>query len=91
MAKAFLLLADISLDKDDLLQAKYTLQSLIDYYKVEDDGILEEAREKLEAIRQIEKIRNAPDSIEAAPDTLIREPAGTPAEGAATDDKKNKA
>ncbi len=76
MAKAFLLLSDISLDKDDLLQAKYTLKSLLDYYKVPDDGILQEAREKLKAIEQFEKLRNAPDSIEAAPDTLIHEPAG---------------
>ena len=91
MAKAFLLLADISLDKDDLLQAKYTLQSLIDYYKVEDDGILEEAREKLEAIRSIEKIRNAPDSIEAVPDTLPGQPAEEPEQGAAADDKENTA
>jgi len=76
MAKAFLLLSDISLDKDDLLQAKYTLKSLLDYYKVPDDGILQEAREKLKTIEQFEKLRNAPDSIEAAPDTLIHEPGG---------------
>ncbi len=82
MARAFLLLSDISLDKDDLLQAKYTLKSLIDYYKVTTDGILDEAREKLQAIARIEKLRNAPDSIEVAPDTLIHEPADTSPQGA---------
>ena len=70
MAKAFLLLSDISLDKGDLLQAKYTLQSLLDYYEVKDDGILDEARNRLEAIRKYEQERVVPDSSAVAPDTL---------------------
>ncbi|MBE9509738.1 MAG: tetratricopeptide repeat protein, partial [Bacteroidetes bacterium] len=41
MAKIFLLLADISVKKNDIFQARHTLISLLDYYTVEDDGILE--------------------------------------------------
>lgn len=46
-AKAFILLSDIAVRKGDTFQAKVTLQSLIDYYTVRDDGILEEARARL--------------------------------------------
>jgi hypothetical protein len=88
MAKAFLLLSDISLDKDDLLQAKYTLQSLIDYYKVKDDGILDDARERLQAIQRIEQLRNAPDTLEVVPDTLPGQPAGVPAQDTTAAGKK---
>jgi len=44
MARIFLLLADISMKKGDILQAQATLQSLKDYYSVQDDGILDEVR-----------------------------------------------
>ncbi len=45
--KVFLLLSDISEKKGDTFQSKATLQSLIDYYTIKDDGIIEEARAKL--------------------------------------------
>ena len=48
--KTFLLLSDIALKKGDTFQAKATLQSLIDYYTIKDDGIIEEARTKLAAL-----------------------------------------
>jgi hypothetical protein len=47
MARVFLLLADISVTKDDKLQARATLQALLDYYGVDNDGIMDEARAKL--------------------------------------------
>ncbi|HEX2919957.1 MAG TPA: tetratricopeptide repeat protein [Bacteroidales bacterium] len=50
MARMFLLLSDISIKKGDTLQAKATLQSLRDYYSVEDDGILDEVRQKLDSL-----------------------------------------
>ncbi len=50
MARMFLLLSDLSIHKGDTLQARATLQSLSDYYSVEDDGILDEVRGKLESI-----------------------------------------
>lgn len=48
--KVFLLLSEIALKKGDTFQAKATLQSLIDYYTVPDDGIIEEARSRLAAL-----------------------------------------
>jgi TolA-binding protein len=47
MARVFLLLADISIKKGDSLQARATLQSLKDYYTVDNDGILDEVKAKL--------------------------------------------
>ena len=47
MGRVFLLLADISVTKDDKLQARATLQALLDYYGVDNDGIMDEARAKL--------------------------------------------
>lgn len=47
--KTFLLLSDIAVKKGDTFQARATLQSLIDYYTVSNDGIVEEAKAKLAA------------------------------------------
>ncbi len=49
-ARIFLLLADISMKKGDMLQARATLQSLRDYYTVENDGILDEVKAKLDSL-----------------------------------------
>jgi tetratricopeptide (TPR) repeat protein len=46
MAKSFILWADIFRDRGDDFQAIQTLQSLIDYYEKNDDGILAEAKAK---------------------------------------------
>ena len=48
--KTFILLSDIAVRKGDTFQAKATLQSLIDYYTVPNDGIIDEARTKLAAL-----------------------------------------
>lgn len=50
MARIFLLLSDLSLKKGDTLQAKATLQSLKDYYSVDDDGIIDEVKGKLDSL-----------------------------------------
>jgi TolA-binding protein len=52
MARMFILLSDISVKKGDLLQARATLQSLKDYYIIDNDGILDEVRSKLDALGQ---------------------------------------
>ncbi|MFZ2339245.1 MAG: tetratricopeptide repeat protein [Bacteroidales bacterium] len=49
-ARMFLLLADISIQKGDTLQARATLQSLQEYYTVRDDGILDEVQSKLASL-----------------------------------------
>ncbi|MEA1886348.1 MAG: tetratricopeptide repeat protein [Bacteroidota bacterium] len=61
MARMFILLADISLEKGDEFQARATLQSLKDYYQVQDDGILDEVNAKLDEINR---------QNEFSPDTL---------------------
>ena len=50
MARVFLLIAEISQKKGDVLQARATLQSLNDYYKINNDGILDEVRARLSAL-----------------------------------------
>jgi TolA-binding protein len=50
MARIFLLLADISIKKGDTLQARATLQSLKDYYTIDNDGILDEVKAKLDSL-----------------------------------------
>lgn len=55
LAKSFLLLADIYIAKNDNFQAKATLQSIIDNYKNTDDGILNDAKVKLQNILEKEK------------------------------------
>ena len=52
MARIFLLLADISMKKGDILQAQATLQSLKDYYTVQDDGILDEVRARQDILQK---------------------------------------
>ena len=48
--KTFLLLSDIAVKKGDTFQARATLQSLIDYYTVSNDGIIDEAKARLAAL-----------------------------------------
>ncbi len=47
MARMFLLLSDISMKKGDTLQARATLQSLKEYYTVDNDGILDEVKARM--------------------------------------------
>jgi len=54
MAKSFIVLADIYLQKGDTFQAVQTLQSIIDYYEVTDDGILDLAKRKKTEIQEKE-------------------------------------
>ena len=50
MGKAFLLLSDIFIAKNDEFQALQTLQSVIEYYTSDTDGIKDEARRRKEKI-----------------------------------------
>jgi TolA-binding protein len=52
MARMFLLLADISIKKGDTLQARATLQSLKDYYSIDNDGILDEVKAKMDSLNE---------------------------------------
>ncbi|PIF06288.1 MAG: hypothetical protein CSA36_02385 [Draconibacterium sp.] len=55
LGKAFILLADIYLDKGDEFQAKHTLKSLVENYNNPADGIIKEASQKLDTIEAREK------------------------------------
>jgi len=57
LAKSFILLADVYMNKDDFFQAKATLQSVIDGYNATDDGIIDEATDKLNQLVKIEKTK----------------------------------
>ena len=46
MGKAFLLLSDVYLGLGDEFQAIHSLKSIIDYYAIQDDGIVEEAKRR---------------------------------------------
>ncbi|MDQ1297303.1 MAG: hypothetical protein QG611_1285, partial [Bacteroidota bacterium] len=52
MGRMFILLSDISLKKGDQLQARATLESLRDYYTVDNDGILDEVKARLAELNQ---------------------------------------
>jgi TolA-binding protein len=52
MARMFLLLSDISIKKGDTLQARVTLQSLKDYYSIDNDGILDEVKAKMNSLNE---------------------------------------
>ena len=47
LAKAFILLGDIYLDRGDSFQARATYQSVVDGYSPADDGIVELAKSKI--------------------------------------------
>jgi tetratricopeptide (TPR) repeat protein len=55
LAKTFILLSDIYVTRKDDFQAKHTLQSLIENYPIQTDGIQNEAKTKLAAIEAREK------------------------------------
>ena len=62
MARSFILLADIYLEMGDDFQARHTLQSIIDNYDVNDDGILADARTRMQSIDARENVRVTPES-----------------------------
>jgi TolA-binding protein len=64
LGKAFILLADIYIERNDDFQAKHTLKSLVENYNTTTDGIIEEASKKLSVIEKNEKQeqQNAIDS-----------------------------
>ena len=55
MARMFLLLSDISIKKGDTLQARATLQSLKEYYTIDNDGILDEVKARMATLDDASK------------------------------------
>ena len=58
MARMFILLSDISIIQEDEFQARATLQSLADYYQIDDDGIMDEVRAKLAELNLNNEVAN---------------------------------
>tara|TARA_B100001059_G_scaffold131069_1_gene131146 strand:+ start:218 stop:3259 length:3042 start_codon:yes stop_codon:yes gene_type:complete len=54
VVKGFIILSDIYLLEEDLFQAKATLQSIIDNYFIEEDGLLDICKTKLASIEVLE-------------------------------------
>lgn len=52
VARAFIVLGDIYRDKGDDFQARATYRSIVDGYSPDDDGIVEEARKRIESLKQ---------------------------------------
>ena len=52
LAKSFLLLGDIYIKKGDLFQARATYQSVADGYSPADDGIVEEAKARIQKLTE---------------------------------------
>lgn len=52
LAKAYLLLGDLYLKRNDMFQARATYQSVVDGYSPQDDGIVEEARQRIEKMSE---------------------------------------
>ncbi len=50
LARAFLILGDIYIRRGDVFQARATWQSIVDGYSRSDDGIVDEARKKIEQL-----------------------------------------
>jgi len=80
LGKSFILLSDIFIKKEDVFQAQYTLQSVVDNYAVKGDGILEAAKAKLALILDKEKQKDKaqkggskPVSVEGADVNLNKE------------------
>jgi predicted negative regulator of RcsB-dependent stress response len=51
LAKSFILLGDIYMSRGDSFQARATYQSVVDGYSPADDGIVAEARQRIEKLK----------------------------------------
>ncbi len=69
MGKAFLLLSDVYISMDDEFQAIHTLKSIIDYYNISDDGIVDEAKRRHDNLTD-EVDNQIPDDTENGTDSL---------------------
>ncbi|MGW8316820.1 MAG: tetratricopeptide repeat protein, partial [Bacteroidales bacterium] len=61
MGMAFLTLSDIYIAMGDEFSAINSLQSLIDYYTIPDDGIIANARQRMTALKEEAESNIAPE------------------------------
>ena len=68
VAKALILQAKNSMGIEDYVQAEYTLNSVLNGYKITDDGIIDEANEVMQVLQNL---KNKEKDIETNPDNTI--------------------
>ena len=61
LGKSFILLAKVYADKENYTQARATLESIIQHYKIEDDGIKEEAQTEMKMLDEAIKAKENKD------------------------------
>ncbi len=59
LAKAFILLADIYHEANDLFQSIHTIQSIIDNYPEKEDGIIDDAQRRIMVLKEQQKANQA--------------------------------
>lgn len=62
LAKSFILLSDVYVLKDDFFQAKATLQSVLDGYNNAEDGVINEATDKMNELIELEKNKQSTET-----------------------------
>ncbi len=73
LAKSFLILADIFVNEDEAFQAVQTLKSLIENYENKNDGIIQEAQQKIDNIQQSNNTKDIiNDSTQTSPGDTIK-------------------
>jgi len=70
MGLSLLILAEVYLDKEDAFSAINTLQNVIDYYPIDDDGIVADARQRRNAIRDEAESDIAPEGAPVDEESL---------------------
>ena len=67
VAKAYIALGDIYVGRDDSFQARATYQSIVDGYSPADDGIVAEAKARIEKLNVFDKPSAVPNAVRAMP------------------------
>ncbi len=67
VAKAYIALGDIYAVRDDTFQARATYQSIVDGYSPSDDGIVAEAKARIEKLNVFDKPSAEPNGVRAMP------------------------
>lgn len=62
LGKSYILWARIFMERNELFQARYTLQNVLQHYTIQDDGIITEVNDMLDEITDVEMAQKAQES-----------------------------
>ena len=62
LGKSYILWARIFMARNELFQARYTLQNVLQHYKIQDDGIIDEVNDTLDEITDMEMAAKAQET-----------------------------